>query len=150
MDSIPPTPTGTDHRPGVPRTRTGGLWIASVVFAAVLLLLLVFILQNTRRAEVSFFGARANPPIGVALLLAAVFGVLLVALPGTARILQLRFLARRRALAAAERAPAPPATPRSTDQPAALDAPPDQDPLLHDDHRSTGGADHDRIQRTHR
>jgi hypothetical protein len=32
----------------------------------------------------------------VALLLAAVFGVLLVALPGTARIIQLRMLDRRR------------------------------------------------------
>jgi uncharacterized integral membrane protein len=42
----------------VPRTRTGGLWIASVLFAAVLLLLLVFILQNTKPAEISFFGAR--------------------------------------------------------------------------------------------
>jgi hypothetical protein len=31
----------------------------------------------------------------VALLLAAVFGVLLVALPGTARIVQLRLLGRR-------------------------------------------------------
>src|SRR3954447_2459532 len=105
MDSVPPTPPEADDGPGVPRTRTGGLWIASVVFAVVLLLLLVFILQNTRRAEVSFFGARARPPVGVALLLAAVFGVLLVALPGTARILQLRFLARRRARAAAERTP---------------------------------------------
>jgi hypothetical protein len=35
--------------------------------------------------------------MGVALLLAAVFGILLVALPGTARILQLRMLGHRRA-----------------------------------------------------
>ena len=33
--------------------------------------------------------------MGVALLLAAVFGILLVALPGTARIVQLRMLQRR-------------------------------------------------------
>jgi uncharacterized integral membrane protein len=123
MDSVPPTPPEADDGPGVPRTRTGGLWIASVVFAVVLLLLLVFILQNTRRAEVSFFGARANPPIGVALLLAAVFGVLLVALPGTARILQLRFLARRRAKTAAARGSTPPVPPATSDQPAALDVP---------------------------
>lgn len=80
----------------MPRTRTAGLWIASVLFAVVLLLLLIFILQNGQRAEINFFGAHASPPIGVALLLAAVFGVLLVALPGSARIVQLRFLARRR------------------------------------------------------
>ena len=84
----------------MPRTRTAGLWIASVLFAVVLLLLLIFILQNGQRAEISFFGAHAHLPVGVALLLAAVFGILLVALPGTARIVQLRVLARRRAEAA--------------------------------------------------
>jgi uncharacterized integral membrane protein len=105
VTSTPPTPDEPGDGPVVPRTRIGGLWIASVLFAAVLLLLLVFILQNTRPAEISFFGARARPPVGVALLLAAVFGVLLVALPGTARILQLRFLARRRARAAFGRPP---------------------------------------------
>jgi uncharacterized integral membrane protein len=87
--------------PGVPRTRAAGLWVASVLFAVVLLVLLIFILQNTQRAEISFFGAHTHPPVGVALLLAAVFGILLVALPGTARIVQLRILARRRAERAA-------------------------------------------------
>jgi uncharacterized integral membrane protein len=95
MAAPPPAP-GT-HPPGAPRTRAAGLWFAAVLFAALLLLLLIFILQNPERAEISFFGARAHPPVGVALLLAAVFGVLLVALPGTARILQLRMLARRQA-----------------------------------------------------
>jgi uncharacterized integral membrane protein len=80
----------------VPRSRAGGLWVAAVVFAAVLLLLLIFVLENGQRAEVSFFGAHGHLPIGVALLLAAVFGILLVALPGTARILQLRMLGHRR------------------------------------------------------
>ncbi len=104
MSSNPPAGTPAATEPDVPRTRVAGLWIASVLFAVVLLLLLIFILQNTQRAEINFFGARANPPVGVALLLAAVFGVLLVALPGTARIVQLRMLARRRRQQAAERA----------------------------------------------
>ncbi|WP_446210379.1 lipopolysaccharide assembly protein LapA domain-containing protein [Micromonospora sp. IBSANI012] len=68
----------------------GGLWVAAVLFAFVLLLLLIFVLQNGQRAEVSFLGAHGHLPVGVALLLAAVFGILLVALPGTARIVQLR------------------------------------------------------------
>ncbi|MBQ0894866.1 DUF1049 domain-containing protein [Micromonospora sp. U56] len=51
--------------------------------------------QNGQRAEVSFLGAHGHLPMGVALLLAAVFGILLVALPGTARIVQLRMLQRR-------------------------------------------------------
>lgn len=86
----------TPARPVVPRSRTGGLWVAAVVFALVLLLLLIFVLQNGQRVDVSFLGAHGQLPLGVALLLAAVFGVLLVALPGTARIVQLRMLSHRR------------------------------------------------------
>lgn len=100
----------------VPRTRAGGLWVAAVVFALVLLLLLIFVLQNGRRAEVSFLGAHGHLPMGVALLLAAVFGILLVALPGTARIVQLRILGHRRLPhAAAGPSTAPVASP--TDDP---------------------------------
>ncbi|MDT0530815.1 lipopolysaccharide assembly protein LapA domain-containing protein [Micromonospora sp. DSM 115977] len=83
--------------PRVQRSRMGGLWVASVLFACVLLLLLIFVLQNGQRAEVSFLGAHGTLPIGVALLLSAVFGILLVALPGTARIMQLRLRQRRTA-----------------------------------------------------
>jgi uncharacterized integral membrane protein len=98
--SVPPTadrPTSTVDRPTltVDRTRTGGLWVSVIGAAVVLLLLLIFILQNTRQVEVSFFGAHPNLPLGVALLLAAVLGALIVALIGTARIVQLRLLARR-------------------------------------------------------
>ena len=91
-DSTPPAQVGT----AVPRSRTGGLWVAAVAFAAVLLLLLIFVLQNGQRVDVSFLGLHGHLPLGVALLLAAVFGVLLVALPGTARIVQLRMLGHRR------------------------------------------------------
>ncbi len=92
VDAARPTP----DRPAVRRSRVGGVWVAAVVFAVVLLLLLIFVLQNGQRAEVSFLGAHGTLPMGVALLLAAVCGVLLVALPGTARIVQLRMLSRRR------------------------------------------------------
>lgn len=78
-----------------PRSRVGGVWGALVAAAIVLLFLLIFVLQNGQRVEVSFLGANGTLPMGVALLLAAVFGVLLVALPGTARIIQLRRSGRR-------------------------------------------------------
>jgi uncharacterized integral membrane protein len=68
-----PTPAG----PAVPRCRAGGLWVAAVVFAGVLLLLLMFVPQNGRWVEVSYVGAHGQLLLGVALLLAAVFGVLL-------------------------------------------------------------------------
>jgi lipopolysaccharide assembly protein A len=99
---------GTQAR--VPRSRVGGVWVALVVAAFVFLFLLIFILQNGQRAQVSFLGAHGQLPMGVALLLAAVFGVLLVALPGTARIIQLRVLGHRRG-AAIESAPPPPDDP---------------------------------------
>lgn len=66
-----------------------------VAFAVVLLLLLIFILQNGQRSDVYFLGAHGHLPMGIALLLAAVFGVLLVALPTAVRILQLRLMAAR-------------------------------------------------------
>jgi len=71
------------------------VWVAVASFAAVLLLLLIFILQNSRTVDVSFFGAHGHLPLGVALLLAAVAGILLIGLPGAARIVQLRATARR-------------------------------------------------------
>ena len=99
------------HR--VRRTRIGGVWIGAALFALILLLLLIFILENGQRVSISYFGAHGHLPLGVALLLAAVLGVLLVVIPGTGRIIQLRITARRHRRLDAKTtatAPAPPAT----------------------------------------
>ena len=48
------------------------------------------------RVSVFFLGAAGTLPLGVAMLFAAIAGALLVALIGSARILQLRHTARRR------------------------------------------------------
>ena len=64
-------------------------------FAVILVLLLIFILQNSEKVQISYFGAHGELPLGGALLFAAVLGILLVVIPGTARIMQLRILARR-------------------------------------------------------
>jgi uncharacterized integral membrane protein len=79
----------------VRRTRTGGIWMASVLFAVVLVLLLIFILDNGQRVKISYFGAHSQLPLGVALLFAAVLGILLVVIPGSGRIIQLRIVARQ-------------------------------------------------------
>ena len=79
----------------IKRTRISGLWVAVGFFAVVLLLLLIFILQNGTKVQVSYMGAHGHLPLGVALLLSAVCGVLLVVLAGAARISQLRTVARR-------------------------------------------------------
>jgi uncharacterized integral membrane protein len=64
-------------------------------FAVVLLLLLIFILQNAKTVDIAYFGVHGHLPLGVALLLSAVCGVLLTMLAGAARISQLRAVARR-------------------------------------------------------
>jgi lipopolysaccharide assembly protein A len=92
------------HR--IKRTRTGGIWVAVGFFAVILLLLLIFILQNNTDVSVSYLGMHGHLPLGVALLLAAVCGVLLVMLAGTARIGQLRATARRHRKVDAKRAAA--------------------------------------------
>ena len=92
------------HR--IKRTRTGGIWVAVGFFAVILLLLLIFILQNGTQVSVSYLGMHGHLPLGVALLLAAVSGVLLVVLAGAARIGQLRTTARRHRRVDAKRAAA--------------------------------------------
>jgi uncharacterized integral membrane protein len=79
----------------VRRTRFSGLWIALTLSAVVLLVLLVFIIENGQRVDIAFFGVHGQLSLGVALLLAAICGMLLVAVPGYGRILQLRKAARR-------------------------------------------------------
>jgi lipopolysaccharide assembly protein A len=83
--------------PGAPvkRTRVGQARVAAVLFALILVLLLIFILQNNQSVEISFLGAHGHLPLGVALLFAAILGILLLAIPGTWRIIQLRRTARQ-------------------------------------------------------
>jgi len=91
-----PTATPGAGRPAKPgRTRISGVWIGLIFSALVLLFLLIFILQNLDPARIYFLGGTGTLPTGVALLLAALAGVLLVAIPGTARIVQLRRQARK-------------------------------------------------------
>ena len=93
-------PAGPSRHRALRRTRTGGVWVGLALSAVVLLLLLVFILENGQRVDISYFGAHGHLPLGVALLLAAVAGALLLLIPGTVRIVQLRRTARRHHTAA--------------------------------------------------
>ncbi|MBM7785914.1 LapA family protein [Tenggerimyces flavus] len=92
-------PSPEAPRPGAKetlRSRTGGLWVVLIAATVVLILLLVFVLQNQQKVQISFLAAEGSLPLGVALLFAAIAGVLIVAIPGTGRILQLRRRARRK------------------------------------------------------
>jgi lipopolysaccharide assembly protein A len=80
--SAPPEPTG--------RTRLSGLWVGVIVGGVILIFLLIFVIQNTESVKVSFLTVGGRMPLGVALLLAAVGGVLLAGLVASLRIWQLR------------------------------------------------------------
>jgi uncharacterized integral membrane protein len=79
----------------VRRTKFSGLWVGVTVAAIVLLVLLVFIIENSQTVDIGFFGAHWHLSLGVAMLLAAICGILLVAVPGYGRIIQLRRGLRR-------------------------------------------------------
>ncbi|RSM39479.1 DUF1049 domain-containing protein [Amycolatopsis balhimycina DSM 5908] len=76
-------------------TRISGTWVAVIAGLLVLVVLLIFILQNLDPATVRFFGAEGSLPLAIAMLFSAIGGAALVALIGGARILQLRKQARR-------------------------------------------------------
>ena len=111
--AAPSGPMLPQHK--IKRTRISGLWVSVGFFAVVLLLLLIFILQNGTKVDISYMGAHGHLPLGVALLLAAVCGVLLVVLAGAARVGQLRTVARRHRRADAKRVTAAQAADGPTD-----------------------------------
>ena len=86
---------GTRAERPAKRTRTSGAWTGVIAGAIILLLLLIFILENTQRVKISFLGIHGHLSLGVALLLAAVGGGLVVGIVAIARIVQLRTRARR-------------------------------------------------------
>ena len=72
------------------RTRVSASWTAVVVAAFVLVLLVVFIAQNTQHSSINFLWFHGSAPTAVVLLIAATAGALIVIIVAAARILQLR------------------------------------------------------------
>lgn len=84
-------------------SRTSGLWAAVIGFGIVLVLLVIFIAQNTRKTTVSFLAWDGQVSVAVALLIATVAGLFLAGIAGMLRILQLRRRIRRDEKAARRR-----------------------------------------------
>jgi uncharacterized integral membrane protein len=89
--SRPPMPEDRSPR----MTRISAAWVATAAALLLLVMLIVFILQNTARVEVHYLGLAGSLPLGMALLIAAVGGGVVVAIAGIARVTQLRMKARR-------------------------------------------------------
>ena len=77
------------------RSRTSSAWFAVVALAALLLVLVIFIAQNTQDVEVSFLGWDGRAPLSVSLLVAALVGIVIAVAAGSLRILQLHRRVRR-------------------------------------------------------
>ena len=67
-----------------------GVWIGLVAAGVFLILLIIFIAQNLNDAPIHFLGLNGQVSIGLALLLAGVCGLIIAAVPASARIWQLR------------------------------------------------------------
>jgi len=93
-DIAAPAPA-TPPESAVKFTRAAALWSALIVGFLILIVLLVFIAQNTGSTSFAFLGWRWSLPLGVAILLAAVCGGLVTVLAGTVRIYQLRRAAKK-------------------------------------------------------
>lgn len=78
-------------------SRAGATWVALVGVGVLLVLLVIFVLQNTQSVQVAYLGFNGRAPLAVCLIIAAAAGILLTALAGSLRILQLRHRVRREA-----------------------------------------------------
>ncbi len=76
-------------------TRAAALWSSLIFGLLILVVLLVFIAQNTDSTSVTFISWRWTLPLGVQILLAAVGGALITVLAGATRIIQLRRAAKK-------------------------------------------------------
>jgi len=75
--------------------KTAGMWIGLILGAIILVLLLIFVIQNNVTAGFQYFGAQFDLPLGVAMLLAAIAGALVMALVGSVRMLQMSLTIRK-------------------------------------------------------
>lgn len=87
--------TRTDEPDPLRGSRTSGLWTGLALISVLLILLIVFIAQNTDPVDIAFLGWDGRAPLAVALLAATVAGLLLAVTAGSLRILQLRRRVRR-------------------------------------------------------
>lgn len=71
------------------------MWASLATGFLILIVLLIFIAQNTESAQFAFLGWQWSLPLGVAILFAAVAGGLLTVAVGAVRIFQLRRAAKK-------------------------------------------------------
>lgn len=89
-------PSSPRPRQQVRGTRTGRVWVGVCAAALITVALIIFMIQNTHTVQVTFLGLTGSTSLALMLLIAAVGGILLTLVLGSARILQLRHSVRKR------------------------------------------------------
>ena len=95
-DQVSTRPPSTEPRHQVRGTRAGRIWVGACASALITVALIIFMIQNTHTVAVSFLGMTGSTSLALMLLIAAIGGILLTLLLGSARIIQLRRAVRRR------------------------------------------------------
>ncbi len=97
-----PTETAEAHGRGgyqeldrIKHSLSARMWTGIIVGALVLIVLLVFVIQNPDSTDFQIFAWHFTMPLGVAILLAAIAGALITAVVGAWRMFQLRRAAKR-------------------------------------------------------
>lgn len=80
----------------MPPTRVSAAWISICIAAVTFVVLIIFMLQNTRSVEITFLWMHGTLPLALALLIAGVGAAILTMVVGATRITQLRRLTRQR------------------------------------------------------
>lgn len=95
MDEVGAQPEAGRDELRLSSTRTSTLWTLVAVGLLLTLLMLIFVAQNSTKMTWEFLWTDFTLAGGLALLLAAVVGGLVVILVGAGRLLQVRLAARR-------------------------------------------------------
>ncbi|MCH9642974.1 MAG: lipopolysaccharide assembly protein LapA domain-containing protein [Actinomycetia bacterium] len=99
-ERAPAKGTSPPQKPPLPEsavtfTKAAALWGSLILGFLILIVLLIFIAQNTTSTEFTFLGWHWSQPLGVAIMFAAVAGGLLAVAVGAVRIYQLRRAAKK-------------------------------------------------------
>lgn len=85
-----PAPHSPAPKAKVRGSLAGGTWVALIFGTLLMIVLLIFILQNQQQVDLNLFAWSFQVPAGVGFLLAAIAGALIMAIVGGVRMLELR------------------------------------------------------------
>ena len=88
-------PSQLRQRVQASHTRTSAAWVGIWAGVVVLILLIIFVAQNTATVRISFFALEGQISLALALLIAGVGGAIVAMAVAATRILQLRRMVNR-------------------------------------------------------